>query len=243
MTIPFSFVGPEIADAGGSYPTAAQVLDGVVFGPSDNLTGTVVLPAVGDVQESVTFGASSALVGTLELPTAAQVLDGIGFGAGGTEFEGTLDASGSGVVFAGDGYFATDWALCEGIEDLGYVFGPDREFEGDTPTTKTSGIKGRRGNPTQKQIAYANGAGVQVPATDQVWTIWESTFRADGEDVLVMPAAGDKIQVLEVDSNGDPVTPLNVLETWVVRYARRVLYGAQYLCYCYESASDADKVY
>jgi hypothetical protein len=57
---------------GGTFPAAGDVRDGEVYGPTDNL------------------------VGTLELPTAGDVRLGTGYGADGTEFTGTLDPGGGG---------------------------------------------------------------------------------------------------------------------------------------------------
>lgn len=57
---------------GGTFPSAGDVRDGEVYGPTDNLTGT------------------------LELPAEADVRLGTGFGADGTEFTGTLDPGAGG---------------------------------------------------------------------------------------------------------------------------------------------------
>lgn len=48
------------------YPTAAQVLSGVVFGATNELTGTLVVPSASNVKAGVTFGAAGATTGTLE---------------------------------------------------------------------------------------------------------------------------------------------------------------------------------
>lgn len=54
----------------GTFPAVGDVESGVVYGPTDNLTGTLVVPAAGDVRL------------------------GTGFGANGTEFTGTLAGGG-----------------------------------------------------------------------------------------------------------------------------------------------------
>ena len=51
-----------------TYPTADQVLSGVTFGPTDNLTGTVVLPTASQVISTAKFGDSSGTAGTVVLP-------------------------------------------------------------------------------------------------------------------------------------------------------------------------------
>lgn len=137
-------------------------------------------------------------------------------------------------------YFDGDWAYAEGVEDVGIEWSLDREFAADpAPVAKGSGIKARRGNPTNKQMLYTNAIGIGVQATDQVWTIWESTFRDSGQP-KVMPMQGDIILVVELDSNGAPVSPVNILERWLVQWSKVTLYGAQYLCYCSESPLNED---
>jgi lysophospholipase L1-like esterase len=65
-----------------TYPTAAQVLTGVTFGPTDNLTGNVTLPSAAQVVNPTTFGAGSATTGTVTLPAANVVQGGTAFGPG-----------------------------------------------------------------------------------------------------------------------------------------------------------------
>lgn len=47
----------------GTFPTSSQVLNGVSFGPTDNLTGNVVLPAIDTVETGITYGPNSELTG------------------------------------------------------------------------------------------------------------------------------------------------------------------------------------
>ena len=73
MTIPFSYFGPQVS-SGGTFPTESKVLSGTVFGPSNNLTGNLVLPA------------------------EPKVYYGIGYGASGSEFTGSYLPQGLGGV-------------------------------------------------------------------------------------------------------------------------------------------------
>lgn len=73
-----------------AYPTAAQVLNGVVFGASNELTGTYVAPSVANVLAGVHFGAASALEGTYVAPAAADVKADVEFGV---DDVGTLEAA------------------------------------------------------------------------------------------------------------------------------------------------------
>lgn len=75
------------------YPTADQVLLGVVFGASNELTGTLRVPTAAQVKNGVSFGPADALTGTVTLPAVGRVLAGWSYGAGGVEFTGTYDAN------------------------------------------------------------------------------------------------------------------------------------------------------
>jgi hypothetical protein len=77
---------PAEVDTGGAvYPTAAQVLLAVPFGPTGaDFTGTITLPTVGNVRSGVTFGPSLSLTGTYGTITpvvnggpVAQALDAL----------------------------------------------------------------------------------------------------------------------------------------------------------------------
>ena len=90
---------PAGAGAGGTFPAEDDVEFGVVYGPTDNLTGTVTLPLENDVRDGVNYGADGIeFNGDLVLPAEADVLTGVGFGADGTEFTGS--ASGGGATTA-----------------------------------------------------------------------------------------------------------------------------------------------
>lgn len=75
---------------GGTFPATGEVEAGVVYGPTDNLTGTLVVPAEDDVRSGVAFGPASALSGDLALPVVSDVRAGVGYGADGTEATGNV---------------------------------------------------------------------------------------------------------------------------------------------------------
>lgn len=82
----------------GTFPVEGDVQSGVVYGPTDNLTGTLELPAVGDVDLGVGFGdGGTEFSGTLVVPAEGDVRSGTGYGAGGTEFTGSMAAGGGGT--------------------------------------------------------------------------------------------------------------------------------------------------
>lgn len=86
-----------------SYPTAAQVLAGVMFGAADEVEGTLEVPAVGDVKEGVTFGAAGADTGTYPLTedtAAAQLATDV---AAVTAAKANILLAGNILGVAGDG--------------------------------------------------------------------------------------------------------------------------------------------
>jgi hypothetical protein len=105
-----------------TLPSAANVRSGTAYGVGGTgSTGTAAIPTAADVRLGT---ATDATTGTLAVPTASQVLDGVAvdattgnvtqpaeadveegvtYGANGTEFTGTLDASGGGGSSAGPG--------------------------------------------------------------------------------------------------------------------------------------------
>lgn len=133
------------------------------------------------------------------------------------------------------GYFDNDWQYAEGVEDLGIEWGDDRVFRATAPTAPAYGIKGRRGNPTDKQLMFQNGQGLPVKTTDQVWTIWRSTFVPNE-----VPKQGDILIVVTDPNCTGTWTPV---ERWMVQWAKETLYGAQYLIYCAESPLNQDVVH
>ncbi len=86
--------------ATGDYPVASDVRDGVVYA-SNELTGTIVLPLVGDVRFSIEYGSTDGnaeSTGVLYIPAISNVRDGIFYGSGQTEFEGNVTLPGVGDV-------------------------------------------------------------------------------------------------------------------------------------------------
>lgn len=81
---------PAVCD----YPAEADVQSGVVYNSGAN-TGTFLAPSEDDVQSGVTFGSGAEFTGNFVVPTEAQVASGVSYGASGTEFTGTLVASGA----------------------------------------------------------------------------------------------------------------------------------------------------
>lgn len=80
-------------------PSANDVRNGTSFDVSS--TGNLVVPTTSDVRSGTTFGSSSGLTGVLVLPVVGDVRTAVGFGANGTEFTGTLSASGGGGFILG----------------------------------------------------------------------------------------------------------------------------------------------
>lgn len=149
---PVATTGIAGVSAGATFPTAAQVLTGITFGPTSNLTGTIVQPTAAQVQSGITFGPSSSLTGTISLPTAAQVLLGITFGAGssltGTVSQPTAAQVQSGITFgpsnsltgtytgSGGGTFPTTSQVLTGI-----VFGPTANLTGNVTQPVVSQVQ------------------------------------------------------------------------------------------------------
>lgn len=98
---------PSGGGGGGTFPVAGDVDAGVIYGPTNNLTGTLQQPAAGDVQTGVGYGAGGVeFTGTFAAPAVGDVDLGVGFGAGGVEFTGTLVQPAPTDVEAGVGYGA-----------------------------------------------------------------------------------------------------------------------------------------
>lgn len=84
--------------------------------------------------------------------------------------------------------YEDDWEWIDGIEDVGFRFGPQRTHRGATPDAPTSGVKVFRCNPTQKELmmAAANGS---IESSDMVFVCWASTLM-DG-CMSIEPKIGD----------------------------------------------------
>lgn len=88
---------PPGGGGGGTFPNEGDVRAGEIYGPTDDLTGTLTLPNVNDVRDGVDYGAGGVeFDGDLVVPAEADVRLGTGYGADGTEFTGELDPGSGG---------------------------------------------------------------------------------------------------------------------------------------------------
>jgi len=104
-----AFTG-SILPGGGTFPDEADVRSGVVYGPTNDLTGTLVVPAANTVLDGTMFGPGSVTEGTVVLPAAANVLDGVMFGPA-SATEGTATVPPVGKVINSETYGAGGTAL------------------------------------------------------------------------------------------------------------------------------------
>jgi hypothetical protein len=125
------------------YPDPGDVRLGVVFGASNELTGTLDQPSPDDVRNGIQFDNDSQ-EGTVILPGTSSVLSGTGYGSGGTEFTGTVGLPGSGNVRSGttfgDGGGVDGHLVLPAVPDVrsGTVYGDDTgdpEFTGTLSPT------------------------------------------------------------------------------------------------------------
>jgi len=97
VVVEFAHVPPPAG--GGTFPAVNDVDIGVVYGPTDNLTGTLLQPIANDVRNGVNYGGNGIeFNGDLVLPTTSDVLLGVGYGADGTEFTGTASGGGGTTI-------------------------------------------------------------------------------------------------------------------------------------------------
>lgn len=118
-------------------------------------------------------------------------------------------------------YLWGEFEYMEGVEKVRYEFGPDRVWPNGVAPEPPDEIKGRRTNLTVNQMAAAQGVGVEVQATDIVWTLMAGTL---GDDTW-KPEEADIIISGEVPNE----------KRWIVKTVRTVVYGSQYVCMCNES--------
>jgi len=104
-----AFTG-SILPGGGTFPDESDVRAGVVYGPTNDLTGTLVVPAANTVLDGTMFGPDSLTEGTVVLPAAANVLDGTMFGPA-SATEGTATVPPVGKVINSETYGAGGTAL------------------------------------------------------------------------------------------------------------------------------------
>jgi hypothetical protein len=87
------------------YPIASNVRNGISYGPSNEYTGTVVLPGVSNVRTGIGYGAGGTeYSGTITLPAVSNVRTAISYGAGGSEYTGNIILPSVGDVKTGIGY-------------------------------------------------------------------------------------------------------------------------------------------
>ena len=118
--------------------------------------------------------------------------------------------------------FEDEWEHIDGVEDAGYAFSATRGHRGATPTAPASGVKVRRSNPTQNELAIAAGT-VGLDSTDCIWTIWADTLRSGGasDGALIVPETEDTLTT----DDGD----------YRILSVRRTVDGHQYRCYSRKS--------
>lgn len=117
--------------------------------------------------------------------------------------------------------YSDDWQLVDGVEDAGFEFSPQREFDGTPPTAPDDGVKVRRCNPTKSDIMHAGAQGVGLESTDITFSLWSTTLRSGSE--LISPARGDFILV----DDGD----------YRILTCTRTMDYAQWRCVCRRRAS------
>ena len=134
------------SSGGGTFPAESEVLDGVTFGPTDNLTGNVVLPSASSVLDTVSFGASSLTDGTYHGPQSSEVVDTATFGVGGgtsglvhlPDQGEVIDTASYGVSSGTDGTFA--------VPGVSIVLAPNQYGAGGTEFTGTATSGGGSGD-------------------------------------------------------------------------------------------------
>jgi len=197
-------------------PAVTDVLAGFEYGPIDEpLVGTMVsdltLDDLGYLPLWVPFG-----VGTFRVPPEHVVRAGIVYGS----LTGTLLVPGScAEQYSPREWLKNEWQWVEGVFDAGFQYGPQTYTDGKA-TAPSTGVKVRRGNPTQNQIAVAAST-IGYETTDQIFTIWSNTLRTDPDDEdsdRVYPQQGDKLVACG--------------RTWIIQSIKDTMYDTQYIAYC-----------
>ena len=113
--------------------------------------------------------------------------------------------------------YEDDWVYLEGIEDVGFAFGPDQV----SPPAVTSGpVKVKRASPSHNEVIVA-AATIGYEATDLTFVVFAETLtRSDGV-TLIEPSAGDVIITFDYD--------------WVIKSVRQNVDNSQWRCYCRRS--------
>lgn len=197
-------------------PAVGDVLAGFEYGPvgallTGTLAGTVTTDDPGTVMTVVAFGVSPFII-----PPESIVRAGVVYGSR----TGTMQVSGSCTEqFSPASWLKDEWQWVEGVSDAGFQYGPQTYVTGKA-IAPTSGVKVRRGNPTQNQIAVAAST-VGYETTDQIFTIWSNTLRASPSNpnsARVYPQQGDLL--------------IACGRTWIIKSIKDTMYDTQYIAYC-----------
>lgn len=197
-------------------PAIEDVLAGFEYGPVDDpLVGTMVSDFTEDelglLPPLVPLG-----IATFIVPPESVVRAGIMYGA----LTGSLLATGSCTEqFSPYEWLKNEWQWVEGVANAGFQYGPQTYTDGKASAPST-GVKVRRGNPTQNQIAVAAST-VGYETTDQIFTIWSNTLREDPSDEgsdRVYPQQGDML--------------IACGRTWIIQSVKDTMYDTQYIAYC-----------
>lgn len=197
-------------------PAIEDVLAGFEYGPVDDpLVGTMTSDFTEDelglLPPLVAIGTATFIV-----PPESVVRAGIMYGA----LTGSLLATGSCTEqFSPYEWLKNEWQWVEGVANAGFQYGPQTYTDGKASAPST-GVKVRRGNPTQNQIAVAAST-VGYETTDQIFTIWSNTLREDPSDEgsdRVYPQQGDML--------------IACGRTWIIQSVKDTMYDTQYIAYC-----------
>jgi hypothetical protein len=116
--------------------------------------------------------------------------------------------------------YEDDWIYLEGIEDVGFVLGPQRDATG--LTAPTSGVKAKRASMTHNEVVVA-AATIGYEANDCVFVVWAQTLTSSGTPFD--PRPGDTIRAFDYD--------------WIIKSAKRNVDFSQYRCVVKRSAKQA----
>lgn len=198
-----------VATSSATFPTAAQVLTGISYGPNGaDYTGTISLPAVTNVRSGTSYGASgTASTGTLTLPAANVVLSGNSYGAGGTEYSGTATSPAatnvrSGVSYgAGGTQYSGNLTLPTATQvQTGVTFGANgTQYTGTLVTTGgadqwDSVIEGSITARQMMRVMYAAAQGVTT-GMDTLTPNFKSADGSKNRISAVMDSHGNRVSV------------------------------------------------
>lgn len=113
--------------------------------------------------------------------------------------------------------YEDDWVYLEGIEDLGFVFSPQRATSLIAPT---SGVKGKRASPRHSEVAVAAST-FGYESDDMVFVVFAETLMTSATPIKPYP--GDKIVAFDY--------------SWVIKSVQTNVDFSQYRCYCRRSVT------